>query len=151
MTSMRSGPPEPNVMKSEGTGSRTGVRRASAAASDPSLLRSCKKIVRSRSWFADRNRERRSRITERKSTSTRDCRQQIRQHDVCGADAALRPARAWHDTCECCGQNSGESEVLYAANGVKWSPSAGQESGSAKRDSSPIGYPRPVPGALNLY
>jgi PAS domain-containing protein len=35
--------------------------------------------------------------------------------------------------------------------GVKWSPSAGQESGSAKRDSSPIGYPRPVPGALNLY
>jgi putative transposase len=34
---------------------------------------------------------------------------------------------------------------------VKWSPSAGQESGSAKRDSSPIGYPRPVPGALNLY
>ena len=34
---------------------------------------------------------------------------------------------------------------------LKWSPSAGQESGSAKRDSSPIGYPRPVPGALNLY
>jgi hypothetical protein len=34
---------------------------------------------------------------------------------------------------------------------VKWSPSAGQESGSAKGDSLPIGYPRPVPGALNLY
>ena len=34
---------------------------------------------------------------------------------------------------------------------LKCSPSAGQESGSARRDSSPIGYPRPEPGALNLY
>jgi hypothetical protein len=44
--------------------------------------------------------------------------------------------------------SDGTSGELGFMRPLKWSPSAGQESGSAKRDSLPIGYPRPVPGAL---